>query len=91
MSGVEIVSSEDKLAGEPRLSGTRVGVSHVIQYYEKGWNVEKISRELNLKPLQVIKALEYYYKNSEEIRQIIKDRKTDSKKIDSSAASPKKA
>ena len=91
MTEIKIVSSEDKLGGEPRLEGTRVGVSHVAQYYEKGWNVEKISRELNLKPLQVIKALEYYYKNSEEIRQVIKDRKTDSKKIDSSAASPKKA
>lgn len=91
MPEVEIVSSEDKLGGEPRLSGTRVGVSHVVQYYEKGWSVEKTSRELNLKPLQVIKALEYYYKNPEKIRQIIKDRKTNSNTINPSKASPKKA
>ena len=89
MSEIKIVSSEDKLGGEPRLKDTRVGVSHVTQYYEKGWNVEKISRELNLNPLQVVKALEYYYKNPEEIRQIIKDRKTNT--IDASTPSPKKA
>jgi len=81
MSVPKIVSSEDTLGGEPRIEETRVGVSHVAQYYEKGWNIEKISRELNLEPLQVIKALEYYYQNPEEIRNIIRERKPDSKSI----------
>ena len=75
MTAVEIVSSNDRLNGEPRIKETRVGVSHVVQYYEKGWNVEKISREINLEPLQVIKALEYYYQNPEQVRDIICDRR----------------
>ena len=71
---IEIVASENKLGGEPRLANTRVGVSHIIQYYEKGWIIDKISRELDLEPLQVLKALKYYYKNTEEIRNLIKQK-----------------
>lgn len=71
----EIVSTEDTLGGEPRIRDTRIGVSHVVQYYEKDWTIDKISRELNLEPLEVVKALEYFYKHPQEIRGIIRDRK----------------
>ncbi|MFB6158212.1 MAG: DUF433 domain-containing protein [Candidatus Nanohalobium sp.] len=76
MAESEIVSSEDTLGGEPRIEGARIGVSHIVQYYESEWSIEKISRELDLEPLGVVKALEYYYKNLQEIRGIIRDRKS---------------
>lgn len=76
MSEPEIVSTEDTLGGEPRIEGTRIGVSHIVQYYENDWSIDKISRELNLEPLEVVKALEYYYKRPQEIRGIIRDRKS---------------
>jgi uncharacterized protein (DUF433 family) len=91
MSEAEIVSSENVLGGEPRIEETRVGVSHVVQYYEKGWNVEKIARELNLEPLQVIKGLEYYYKNPEDIRQIIRERKENNDSLTAENPSGRKA
>lgn len=74
MSNVEIVATGEVLGGEPRIKGTRIGVSHVVQYYEIGWSVDKISRELRLEPLQVLKALEYYYRNPSLIRSLIKGR-----------------
>lgn len=74
MSEPEIVSTEDTLGGEPRLKGKRIGVSHIVQYYEKDWSIDKISREFDIDPLEVVKALEYYYKNPKEIRGIIRDR-----------------
>lgn len=76
MSEPEIVLTEDTLGGEPRVEGTGIGVSHIVQYYEDDWSIDKISRELNLEPLEVVKALEYYYKNPQEIRGIIRDRKS---------------
>ena len=91
MVSPEIVSSEDTLGGEPRIEGTRVGVSHVVQYYEKGWNVEKISRELKLEPLEVVKALEYYCRNPEEIRGILSDRSDEPANISSESLTGEKA
>jgi len=82
MSEPEIVSTEDTLGGEPRIEATRIGVSHIVQYYEKDWSIDKISRELNLEPLKVVKALEYYYKHPKEIRSIIRDRKNHSSSLD---------
>lgn len=76
MSEPEIVSTEDTLGGEPRVEDTRIGVSHIVQYYEDDWSIDKISRELKLEPLEVVKALEYYYKHPQEIRGIIRDRKS---------------
>jgi len=76
MSEPEIVSTEDTLGSEPRVEGTRIGVSHIVQYYEDDWSIDKISRELELEPLEVVKALEYYYKHPQEIRGIIRGRKS---------------
>ena len=76
MSEPEIVSTEDTLGGEPRVEGTRIGVSHIVQYYESDWSIDKVSRELNLEPLEVLKALKYYYKHPQEIRGIVRDRKS---------------
>lgn len=91
MSDYEIVVSEEFLGGEPRIEDTRIGVSHVVQYYEKGWNVDKISRELKIEPLQVIKALEYYYKNPQEIRQLIRNRKSKEASINEEGLQAEKA
>lgn len=90
MSEVEIVSSEDVLGGEPRIEDTRVGVSHIVEYHEGGWSIDKICRELRLEPLEVVKALEYYYMNPEEIRSIIRDR-TKKRSVDNDFAEGEKA
>ena len=89
MSEPKIVSSEEVLGGEPRIEDTRIGVSHVVQYYENGWGIEKISRELKIEPLQVVKALEYYYRDPEEIRGIIKNRKEQSRSFENKAVGEK--
>ncbi len=89
MSEPEIVSTEDTLGGEPRIEGSRIGVSHIVQYYESDWGIERISRELDLEPLEVVKALEYYYRNPQEIRGIIRDRKGRGASIDGKASGEK--
>jgi uncharacterized protein (DUF433 family) len=91
MSEHEIVSTEDTLGSEPRIGGTRIGVSHIVQYYEDNWNIDKISREFDLEPLEVVKALEYYYKNPQEIRGIIRDRKSRGSSIENEKVVGEKA
>ncbi|PSG98922.1 MAG: hypothetical protein BRC29_02215 [Nanohaloarchaea archaeon SW_7_43_1] len=91
MSEPEIASTEDNLGGEPRLKDTRIGVSHIVQYYENGWSIDKISRELELEPLQVVKALEFYYRHPQEIRGIIRDRKSRESSLENEKAAAEKA
>lgn len=54
----KVVSTEGIVGGKPRIKGTRVQVADVVQYYtELDWNIEKISDELGLTPIQVLEAL----------------------------------
>lgn len=91
MTEPKIISTEDTLGGEPRLEDTRIGVSHIVQYYEDNWSIDKISRELNLEPLEVVKALEYYYKNPQEIRGIIRNRKNKHNSLENKKMTGEKA
>ncbi len=71
-----IVETEGVVGGEPRISGTRIQVADVVQYYtELGWTIEKISQELGLEPGQVLSALQYYYEHPQEVRAILRGRK----------------
>jgi len=39
---IEIEASTSQLGGEPRLVNTRIGISHIIQYYKKELSIDKI-------------------------------------------------
>lgn len=68
----EIVSSKNKLGGEPYLKNTRVRVSDIaIKYEELGYTVEDILEAYRrLDEEDIEKSLSYYYRNKERFRQI---------------------
>ena len=62
---VEIVSTEGTVNGCPRIAGTRVRVSDVVEsYQELGWSLEKIADQYSLDIEEVLEALRYYYQDS---------------------------
>lgn len=69
-----IVRDEGICGGQPRISGTRLKVQHIIIEYERlGWTPDQICdahRELNLADVHA--AITYYYDHKEEIDEIIK-------------------
>ncbi len=69
-----IVSTEGTVSGSPRIVGTRVRVMDVVEsYQELGWTLEKIAEQYSLDMEQVMDALRYYYRNTEQIRDEIRD------------------
>ncbi len=69
-----IVSTEGTVSGSPRIAGTRVRVMDVVEsYQELGWTLEKIAEQYSLDMEQVMDALRYYYRNTEQIRDEIRD------------------
>lgn len=65
-----IVSTEGTVSGSPRIAGTRVRVIDVVEsYQELGWTLEKIADQYSLDMEQVIDALRYYYRNTKQIRE----------------------
>jgi len=70
---VKIVSTEGTVSGSPRVAGTRVRVSDVVEsYQELGWSLEKIADQYSLDIEEVLEALRYYYQNPKEIREDIR-------------------
>ncbi len=70
----EIVSTPGVVGGRHRIDGTRIMVIDVVErYQELGWSIEKISRELDITPVQVTEALKFYYQNPKMIRQELRD------------------
>jgi len=65
-----IVSTDGTVSGSPRIAGTRVRVIDVVEsYQELGWTLEKIAEQYSLDMEQVIDALRYYYRNTKQIRE----------------------
>ncbi len=65
-----IVSTEGTVSGSPRIAGTRVRVIDVVEsYQELGWTLEKIADQYSLDMEQVMDALRYYYRNTKQIRE----------------------
>ncbi len=64
-----IVKVEGVCGGEATIEGTRIAVSHVVEYYYRvGLTVEAMLAEWNyLKPSQLFSALAYYHDNKGEI------------------------
>lgn len=58
--------------GAPRISGTRIRVQDVVNWYLRvGRTVEQIVQEFELSPAQIYAALAYYYDHQAEIDQAL--------------------
>lgn len=66
-----IVKTEGVLGGDPRIDGTRVGVSHVYQRYVEGNEApEAIADGLEISIAEVHAALAYAFHNADEMQAI---------------------
>lgn len=70
-----IVETDDVLGGSPRIVGTRIGVSHVVEDVLYGkYTIDEAAYmlwpDVDLVEWDIHAALEYYYDNQEEIDEI---------------------
>ncbi len=69
-----IVSTEGTVSGSPRIAGTRVRVIDIVESYQEfGWTLEKIADQYSLDIEQVMDALRYYYRNTKQIREEMRE------------------
>lgn len=68
-----VVSTEDVLAGEPRLEGRRVSVLQVAVPVLEGHEPSYVADQLGLSLGEVHEALAYYYKNPDEMADLRDD------------------
>lgn len=67
----DIVSTDDVLAGAPRISGTRIGVHHISERVIDGdEDPAAVASDYDLSLADVHRALTYYYDNPDEMRQV---------------------
>jgi len=67
----QIVKTEGVLDGDPRIDGTRVGVSHVFERYAEGdEDPEAIASGFEISIAEVHAALAYAFHNQAEMRTI---------------------
>jgi uncharacterized protein (DUF433 family) len=50
-----------------RISGTRIGIYDVFDYYKNGWTAERIAPEYSLSVEQVAAAIDYIDANRDEV------------------------
>lgn len=56
-------------AGSPCILNTRIAVEHIAHYFEEGWGVADIERDLNILTRDEIEAaIQYYLNHREEIK-----------------------
>lgn len=65
------IVTDDKLGGEARVEGTRIGVYHIVQYHRGGETVEEIAAEFELEESTVERALEYAENHPDEIEAVL--------------------
>lgn len=67
----QIVETEDTLGGDPRIEGTRIGVTHVYRRYVDGDDTpEEIATGYDISIAAVHAALAYAFGNPEQMRAI---------------------
>ena len=72
----DIVSTKDVLSGAPRIKGTRIGVHHIARRVAHGDEEPAVvASDYDLPLADIHRALTYYYENSEEMRQIQRERR----------------
>lgn len=85
-----IVSDEDVLGGEPRISGTRVAVRHVAaRVIDAGRAPAHVADQLDLTLSAVYEALSYYYSHIDEIREIEQENERAFESVRESSLKPK--
>ena len=73
----DIVSTDDVLAGAPRIEGRRIGVHHVAKrVIDAGQSPEQVAADYDLDIADVYRALVYYYDHAEEMRQVQAERQS---------------
>jgi uncharacterized protein (DUF433 family) len=50
---------DNKLGGDARIEGTRIGVYHICQYRDAGYSIQEIADEYELAVEEVKEAVEY--------------------------------
>jgi uncharacterized protein (DUF433 family) len=61
-------------SGEIRLSGHRIGLYHVVQYYNEGYSAEMLACQYPTLPLALIhKTLGFYLENKSEVDAYVAD------------------
>src|SRR3989338_6143938 len=76
MQKAKIVKTKGTVGGKARIDGTRIRVIDIIQDYEGlGYSIEEIADSYNLRVIDVLEALKYYYKRPKEIREEIRKEK----------------
>jgi Uncharacterized conserved protein len=67
----QIVATEDVLGGDPRIEGTRIGVSHVYRRYVDGDDTpEEIAAGYDISVAAVHAALAYAFGNPRQMRDL---------------------
>jgi len=66
-----ITRDDDVLGGEPRVSGTRIGVRHIsARVVDGGQSPAHVADQFDLSLSEIYDALSYYYDNVDEMREI---------------------
>lgn len=69
-----ITRDEDRLGGEPRIDGTRIGVRHVAtRVINGGRSPAHVADQLDVPLADVYEALSYYYAHIDEMRALEAD------------------
>ena len=76
MQKSKILKTKGTVGGKARIDGTRIRVIDIIQDYEGlGYSIEEIADSYNLRVIDVLEALKYYYERPTEIREEIRKEK----------------
>lgn len=85
----EIVRTEGVLGGEPRIEGTRIGVTDVYELVVTGANPPAdIADQLGLSLAEIHTALAYYYEHPDEMRALRKRREERKSELERISLSP---
>lgn len=66
---MSITRDQDVLGGEPRISGTRIGVRHVTaRVVDSGQSPAHVADQFDIRLADVYESLSYYYSHIDEMR-----------------------
>ncbi len=85
-----IRQDEEILGGEPRISGTRIGVRHVAGLIVGGSaSPAQVADQLGVSLAEIYDALSYYYDHAAEIREFERENESAHEKLHNTGLKPK--
>lgn len=85
-----ITRDDEVLGGEPRITGTRVGVRHVTgRVIDGGQSPAHVADQFDISLSDVYEALSYYYSHIEELRTFERENETAFERVRESSLKPK--